>query len=67
MRARCWVLRDRTQLLPFGVGVGWPSQAFTEISGCWWGWGFWPSVENYIVDASIFRPGALSGVLGRYR
>ena len=20
---------------------------------CWWGWGFWPSVENYIVDASI--------------
>jgi hypothetical protein len=19
----------------------------------WWVWGFWPSVENYIVDASI--------------
>ena len=21
--------------------------------GGWWVWGFWPSVENYIVDASI--------------
>ena len=28
-------------------------QTFTETGGCWWVWGFWPSVENYIVDASI--------------
>jgi hypothetical protein len=30
------------------------SHAFTEIDPVgWWVWGFWPSVENYIVDASI--------------
>ena len=26
---------------------------------CWWVWGFWPSVENYIVDASILDSGPL--------
>ena len=25
----------------------------------WWVWGFWPSVENYIVDASILDSGPL--------
>ena len=30
--------------------------AFTEAgTWCWWVWGFWPSVENYIVDASILE------------
>ena len=50
VRARCWVLRDRTTL-PSGGGDGF-SQAFTEPMTLV-GWGFWPSVENYIVDASI--------------
>jgi hypothetical protein len=40
---------------PFGCGGDGFSQAFTETSCCWWGWGFWPSVENYIVDASILE------------
>ena len=26
---------------------------------CWWVWGFWPSVENYIVDASILETALL--------
>lgn len=43
-----------TAWCPSGCGVGMVSlQAFIEAGGCWWGWGFWPSVENYIVDASI--------------
>ena len=52
VRARCWVLRDRTTL-PFRGGGDGFLQTFTEAGGCWWVWGFWPSVENYIVDASI--------------
>ncbi len=63
VRARCWVLRDRT-----GPGC---SSSFGEVGAlvregsrsglrrcrcsCWWGWGFWSSVENYIVDASILE------------
>ena len=38
-----------------GVGGDGFSQTFTETSLCWWVWGFWPSVENYIVDASILE------------
>ena len=30
----------------------------------WWVWGFWPSVENYIVDASILDLMPLLGVSG---
>jgi hypothetical protein len=51
--ARCWVLRDRTTL-PFGVGVMVSSGLHRYRLG-WWVWGFWPSVENYIVDASILE------------
>ena len=29
---------------------------------CWWVWGFWPSVENYIVDASILDSGLRSWI-----
>jgi hypothetical protein len=42
-----------------GVGGDGFSQAFTDTGGCWWVWGFWPSVENYIVDASILETGPL--------
>ena len=52
--ARCWVLRDRTLLLPVGGG------------GCFFLWASWlpavvggggcrPYFENYTVDASIFK------------
>ena len=39
-----------------GLGVVWTLQTFTEDDpvGCRV-WGFWPSVENYIVDASILE------------
>jgi hypothetical protein len=52
--ARCWVLRDRTTLPRWGGGDGFfrPSPMMTV---CCRVWGFWPSVENYIVDASILE------------
>lgn len=43
-----------------GCGGDGFSQAFTDAGGCWWVWGFWPSVENYIVDASILETGLWS-------
>jgi hypothetical protein len=48
----------RVRIFGCGVVVGrvWTLQAFIE-AGTWCrrGWGFWPSVENYIVDASILE------------
>lgn len=39
---------------PFlGVGVMVSSGLHRYRPVGWWVWGFWPSVENYIVDASI--------------
>ena len=58
--ARCWVLRDRT-ILPFRGGVMVSSDLHRDQL-CWWVWGFWPSVENYIVDASILDSGLRSWI-----
>lgn len=37
----------------FGGGCVWTLQAFVRPAGWLVDRGFWPSVENYIVDASI--------------
>lgn len=61
MHARCWVLRGRTTSRVFGVGV---MVSYRPSRSRWilirWVWGFWPSVENYIVDASILETGLRS-------
>ena len=61
VRARCWVLRGRTTSRAFECGGDGFLQAFTlPMVLIRWVWGFWPSVENYIVDASILETGLRS-------
>ncbi len=60
--ARCWVLRDRTTPGFWFGGDGFFRPSRSRWLMIRWVWGFWPSVENYIVDASILDSGLRSWI-----